>query len=171
MMAMKRMQKRKESSEKALREQLKKFVDWHEAHADWKSALKDFPPKERGVRPNGIPYSAWELLEHTRIALWDILEFSRNAKHDSPDWPAGYWPARAEPESEEAWNKSAQLLLKGMEEMRKLAEDPKTDLFGRIPHGSGQTILLEILLAADHNAYHLGQFVLVRRMLGVWGER
>jgi hypothetical protein len=165
-----RLKMQKKTNDKTLREQLRGFVDWHEAHADWKTALKDFPADKRGIKPSGAPYSAWELLEHARIAMWDILEFSRDAKHVSPEWPSGYWPASPEPPDDAAWEKSVKSFLKDMETMRKLAADPKADLFAKIPHGSGQTILREILLAQDHNAYHLGQFVLLRRMLGAWGQ-
>jgi DinB superfamily len=156
--------------EKALRDYLKRFLSWHEAHADWKAALKDFPEKLRGTRPPGAPYSAWQLLEHMRLATNDILEFSRDPKHVSPDWPAGYWPENPEPPSAAAWEKSAKSLEHDLEEMGKLVSDPKTDLFAKIPHGSGQTIFREALLIADHNAYHVGQLVLVRRLLGCWPE-
>jgi hypothetical protein len=156
--------------EKEVRNYLKRFLDWHEAHADWKSALKDFPENLRGTRPAGAPYSAWELLEHMRIATHDILEFSRDAKYQSPDWPSGYWPKKPEPPSAAAWDKSVKALYHDLEEMGKLVSNPKTDLYGKIPHGTGQTIFREALLIADHNAYHLGQFVLVRRLLGCWPE-
>jgi hypothetical protein len=156
--------------EKTLRNYLRRFLDWHEAHVDWKAALKDFPVNLRGTRPKGAPHSAWELLEHVRLATHDILEFSRDAKHVSPDWPSGYWPKKPEPPSAAAWDKSVRSLEHDLEEMGKLVADPKTDLLAKIPHGSGQTILREALLIADHNAYHVGQFVLVRRLLGCWPE-
>ncbi|HEX4001928.1 MAG TPA: DinB family protein [Candidatus Acidoferrales bacterium] len=156
--------------EKALRDQLRRFLDWHEAHADFQAAFKDFPEKERGKRPAGAAHSAWELLEHMRIATHDILEFSRDAQHKSPDWPSGYWPAKPAPPSADAWDKSVKALEKDLREMGKLVADPKTDLLARIGHGSGQTILREVLLIADHNAYHLGQFILVRQLLGCWPE-
>jgi uncharacterized damage-inducible protein DinB len=156
--------------EKALRDCLRRFLSWHEAHADWKAALKDFPAEHRGTRPPGAPYSAWELLEHMRIATHDILEFSRDAKHVSPDWPAGYWPKKPAPPNAAAWDKSVKSLQQDLEAMGKFVADPKTDLFEKIPHGSGQTVLREALLIADHNAYHLGQLVLVRRLLGCWPE-
>ena len=156
--------------EKVLRDYLRRFLDWHEAHADFKAAFKNFPTKDRGKRPPGLPYSAWELLEHMRIATRDILEFSRDAKHKSPDWPSGYWPKKPAPPSPAAWDKSVKALGKHLQEMGELVTDPKTDLLAPIPHGSGQTILREALLIADHNAYHLGQFILVRRLLGCWPE-
>jgi hypothetical protein len=115
-----------------------------------------------------MPYSAWELLEHMRLAQWDILEFSRDAKHVSPDWPAGYWPGTPNPPNANAWEKSLKSFERDLTAMKKLVANPKTDLFARIPHGTGQTILREALLVADHNAYHVGQIILVRRVLGVW---
>jgi hypothetical protein len=156
--------------EKALRDYLRRSLSWHEAHVDWKGALKDFPEKDRGTRPEGCPHSGWELLEHLRISTGDIFEFSRDAKHASPEWPSGYWPKSPAPPSTAAWDKSVKELEGSLEAMGKFVENPKTDLFAKIPHGSGQTVLREALLIVDHNAYHLGQLVLVRRMLGCWPE-
>jgi hypothetical protein len=154
--------------EKLLREHLANVLSGRGAHLDWKDAFAGISPKLRGVRPSGMPHSLWELLEHLRIAQWDILEFSRNAKHVSPDWPAGYWPEAPEPPSVKAWDKNLKLFARDLAQMKKLVANPKTDLFARIPHGTGQTILREALLVADHNAYHLGQVVYVRRLLGAW---
>ncbi len=156
--------------QKVLREYLAKLLSWAEAHADWKKALAGMDFAKAGIRAPGLPHSAWELLEHSRIAQWDILEFSRNAKHKSPDWPSGYWPASAAPASQKEWDDSVARFFKDMKTMARLVENPKTDLFKKIPHGSGQTILRQLLLLADHNAYHLGQFVLVRRAVGAWQE-
>jgi hypothetical protein len=153
-----------------LREHLQKLILGHEAHGNWKAALSGFPVKHRGVKPKGSPHTAWELLEHTRIAQWDILEFCRNPKHVSPDWPAGYWPKHAAPLNAAAWDKSAKSLLHDMKLIANLVANPKTDLTSPIPHGSGQTILREALLVADHNSYHVGQFILLRRLLGSWSE-
>jgi hypothetical protein len=155
-------------NEKLLREHVDNLLLGRSAHVDWKSAFSGIPPKLRGVRPDGMPYSAWELLEHMRIAQWDILEFSRDAKHVSPDWPAGCWPAAPGPPNAKAWEKSLKSFARDLAAMKKLVANPKTDLFARIPHGTGPTILREALLVADHNAYHLGQVVLVRRLLGAW---
>jgi DinB superfamily len=157
-------------NEKALREQLRKALGWGEAHIDWNSALAGVPAEDRGKKPAGAPHSLWELLEHARIAQRDILEFSRNPKHVSPDFPAGYWPKTAAPPNDAAWEKSVTDFFCDMNAMGKLIADPHTDLFAAIPHGSGQTILREAFLVADHNGYHLGQFVLVRRLLGNWKE-
>jgi len=155
-------------NDKALREHVLSLLVGGNAHLDWKAAFKGIPPKLRGVRPAGLPYSIWEQLEHMRIAQWDICEFSRNAKHVSPEWPAGYWPATQAPPSAKAWDKSMKAFSQDLAAMKKLVENPKTDLFARIPHGTGQTILREALLVADHNAYHLGQVLTVRRLLGNW---
>ena len=157
-------------NEKLLREHLTNLLSGGGAHLDWKASFAGIPPKLRGVRPSGLPHSLWEMLEHLRIAQWDILEFSRNPKHVSPDWPQGYWPGSPEPPNEEAWEKSLKLFGRDLAAMEKLVANPKTDLFARIPHGTGQTILREALLVADHNAYHLGQVVFIRRLLGAWKE-
>ncbi|MGH9669716.1 MAG: DinB family protein [Terriglobales bacterium] len=137
------------------------------AHAGFDSAIRDLPAKARGAKVKGVPYTAWEILEHMRIAQWDILEFSRDPKHVSPEFPAGYWPkTKAPPRG--AWEKSVRAFRSDLRAMQRLVADPATDLFARIPHGEGQTILREALLVADHNAYHLGQLVLLRRLLGIW---
>jgi DinB superfamily len=156
------------SHDKMLREQLAKVIDWNEAHADFHAAVEDFPAELRGRVPEGFPYSAWQLLEHIRLALWDILEFSRDARHKSPKWPEGYWPKTAEPPSHDAWDKSVKAVIEHLDNMRELITDPSRDLFAPLPHGTGQTLLREALLVGDHNAYHLGQLVLVRRALGAW---
>jgi len=154
--------------DEALRQQLAKVIEWGEAHADFHAAVKSFPVKLRGRVPAGFPYSAWQLLEHVRLALWDILEFTRDARHKSPKWPEGYWPKTAEPPSADAWDKSVAAIADHLKAMRELVTDSSRDLFAPLPHGTGQTLLREVLLVADHNAYHLGQLVLVRRALGVW---
>jgi DinB family protein len=153
-----------------VREQVIKLLRGGQAHLTLDAAIKDFPAKLRGVKPKGAPHSAWQLLEHLRIAQWDILEFSRNAKHMSPSWPDGYWPKTEKPPSEAAWNKSVTSIKKDMVAMEKLVEDPNTDLYAKIPHGKGQNILREALLVADHNAYHIGQILLLRRLLGAWTD-
>lgn len=151
-----------------LRKQLVEFLSGRGAHADWKASFRGVAPKLRGVRPKGLPHSLWELLEHIRIAQWDILEFSRDAKHVSPEWPTGYWPVAPAPPNAKAWDKSVKAFARDLESMRKLVANPKTDLFAKIPHGTGQSILREAFLVADHNAYHLGQVVAVRKLLGNW---
>ncbi len=141
------------------------------AHLGYDDVVADFPPRFRGQKAPGAPHTAWQLLEHLRIAQWDILEFSRNPEHVSPEFPAGYWPKNAAPPDEQAWEESLKAFRADLEALQHLVEDPKTDLLARIPHGEGQTILREALLAADHSAYHLGQLVLLRRLLGAWEEK
>lgn len=138
---------------------------------DLKAALANVPVKLRGKRPAGMEHSPWELLEHLRLATWDILEFSRDAKHVSPEWPSGYWPKHPNPPSATAWGKSVKALERDLRSMGKLIANPKTDLFARIPHGTGQTLFEEALVVADHNAYHVGQLILVRKALGCWPSR
>ncbi len=156
-------------NDKALRKHLLWLLRGGGAHLEFDQAVANLPAKLRGVRPAGLPYSPWMLLEHMRIAQWDILEFSYNPKHVSPKWPAGYWPkTEAPPPDGSAWNKSLDAFRKDGRAMQQLVADPSTDLYARIPHGEGQTILREALLVADHNAYHLGQLIVVRRLLGAW---
>jgi len=152
----------------SLREHLLGMLKSRNAHADFDAAVADFPPALRGVKPKGVPYSAWELLEHIRIAQSDILEFSRDPKHVSPKWPDGYWPKKAAPPSAAAWNKSIESVRSDLKAIEDLVAGKKSDLFVRIPHGTGQTLLREALLVADHNAYHVGQLVLLRKLLGAW---
>ncbi len=159
---------KKPLSEKAVREKLSELLSWGEAHADWKKALEGVDEAKRGIRPQGIPYSLWELLEHVRIAQWDIIAFTKDAKHKSPEWPSGYWPKSPAPPDAAAWEKTVKEFFKGIKELQKLTLDPKVRLDQKIAHGTGQTPLRQILLLADHNAYHLGQFVLVRRALDDW---
>ena len=153
-----------------VREQIINLLKGGQAHLTLDDALKGFPEKLRGVTPTGAPHSAWQLLEHLRIAQWDILEFSRDAKHVSPKWPEGYWPTNDKPPTDAQWKKCVSAIKKDLQAMQRLVEDPRTDLYSKIPHGTGQNILREALLIADHNAYHLGQLVLVRRLLGAWHE-
>jgi DinB superfamily len=160
----------KDPHSKQLREHVLYLLDGGGAHARFDDAVKDMPEKLRGVKPNGLPHSAWMLLEHLRLAQWDILEFSRNPKYESPKWPEGYWPKSEVPPDATAWNKSIQQFRRDLKSMEDLVANPKTDLYARIAWGEGQTILREALLLADHNAYHLGQFIDVRRLLGAWKE-
>jgi hypothetical protein len=158
-------------NEKSFREQVQKFLSWDSAHLDWKTALAGLPAKHRGVRPSGAPHSAWELLEHVRIAQWDLLEYSRNPKHVSPEFPTGYWPQKPAPPNAAAWDRSVKAFERDLADMGRLASDESIDLTAPIPGRSGETYLREILILADHNAYHLGQFVLLRRLLGAWHEK
>ena len=153
-----------------VREQIIKLLQGGQAHLTLDDVLKNFPQSLRGLRPAGAPHSAWQLLEHLRIAQWDILEFSRSAKHVSPKWPEGYWPSSDRPPTDAAWKKCISAIKRDCRAMQKLVENPRTDLYSKIPHGTGQNILREALLIADHNAYHIGQLLLVRRLLGAWKE-
>ncbi len=151
-----------------LRHELDRLLSGHGAHADFDAAVADFPVKLRGVIPEGAAHSAWQVLEHLRIAQRDMLEFSRDPKHDSPEWPEGYWPKKAAPDSADAWEKTVHAFHHDLAAMRKLVADPKSDLFTPFAHGEGQTLLRETLQMADHNAYHVGELILLRRMLGSW---
>jgi len=155
-------------NDKSLREHLAALLKGGHAHVTFETALKGLPAALRGKRPKGAEHSPWELLEHIRIAQSDILEFSRDAKHVSPAWPAGYWPKTQAPPNDKAWAKSVRSAGADLAAMCTLVADESTDLHARIPHGDGQTILREALLIADHTAYHLGELVLVRRLLGAW---
>lgn len=152
----------------SLREHLLELLSGGHAHAKFEDAIKGLPAKLRGAKPSNFPHSPWMLLEHLRLAQWDILEFGRNEKHKSPKWPEGYWPKAEAPASDQAWTKSVKQFGSDLNAMKELVKNPKTDLFAKIPWGDGQTILREALLVADHNAYHVAQLVDVRRLLGAW---
>ncbi len=154
--------------DQALREHLVYLLKGGGAHVHFTDAIEGFPEAKRGAFIEGLPHTGWQLLEHVRIAQWDILEFSRDPKHVSPGFPEGYWPKTPVPPDESAWEKSVQAFQHDLQEMIKLVKNPKTDLYAKIPHGDGQTILREALVLADHNAYHLGQLVDLRRVLGAW---
>jgi len=151
-----------------LRRQLADLLGSSDAHGDFDTTVAGLAPELRGRRPPGLPHSPWELLEHLRFTQHDILEFCRNAAYEEPTWPADYWPASAGPPRAEDWDASLAAFRRDREALRELATDPAVDPFATIPHGSGQTYLRELLLVADHNAYHLGQLVLTRRLLGAW---
>jgi hypothetical protein len=151
-----------------LREHLLELLKGGHAHLDFEAAIAALPAELRGARPPGLPHTPWRLLEHMRIAQWDILRFSIDPDHISPEFPAGYWPEGDAPPDPAAWDRSAQAFRDDLRAMMDLVTDPQTDLFKAIPGGQGQTVLREALLVADHNAYHLGQLVTVRRLLGAW---
>lgn len=153
-----------------LREQLTHLLKGGGAHVHFMDAIDGFPAGKRGTYVKGLPHTGWQLLEHARLAQWDILEFSRNAKHVSPEFPEGYWPKTPAPQDEKEWDKSVRAFQKDLKEMIRLIQDPRTDLCAKIPHGDGQTVLREALVLADHNSYHLGQLVDLRRALGSWPE-
>jgi hypothetical protein len=163
-----RTRKARPSTDAALRQHLVDLLRGGHAHVTFAKALAGLPPALRGTRHPSLPYSPWELLEHMRIAQWDILEFSRDAKHVSPKWPEGYWPSASAPASDNAWKASIKAFEHDRTQMERLVKNPATDLYARIPGGTGQTILREALLVADHNSYHLGQLVTLRRLLDAW---
>ena len=157
-----------QDQERSLRQHLVDLLAGGGAHAKFEDVIKGLPVKLRGAKPAKFPHSPWMLLEHLRLGQWDILEFSSSSKHVSPDWPSGYWPKTQAPPNAAAWNKSVRQFRRDLGTLQKLVRNPKTDLFAPIRWGDGQTILREALLVADHNAYHIAQFVDVRRILGAW---
>ena len=156
--------------DRGLRTHLVHLLKGGEAHIHFMDALEGFPPQKHGTYANGLPHTGWQLLEHARLAQWDILEFRRNPKHVSPEFPEGYWPKTPGPQSEEEWTDSLWAFRRDLREMVRLVENPRTDLYAKIPHAQGQTILREALVLADHNSYHLGQIVDLRRALGAWPD-
>jgi hypothetical protein len=153
-------------SEQVLREHVLFLLAGGGAHATFDQIVKDFPPDLRGKKPHSLPYSAWQLLEHIRLAQADILNFCVNSSYSEPSWPDQYWPKAAAPDSDSAWDKSIRDYRRDLAEIEKLVRT--RDLFEKIPWGSGQTYLREALLVADHTAYHLGEIVTIRRLLGAW---
>jgi hypothetical protein len=152
-----------------LQQHLLDLLSFKGAHAGFDEAVRGLAVPLRGKKIRGVPHTAWQLLEHMRIAQSDILEFSRDAKHVSPKWPEGYWPEAATPPSGGAWNKSILSFRRDLDELKKLvANADEEHLYARIPHGDGQTLLREALLVADHNSYHLGQLILIRKIMGAW---
>ena len=159
---------RRTDPHRALRDHVLELLRGGHAHVTLRDAVGDWPTALRGTRPAGQPFTPWRLLEHVRISQWDIVEFTKSAEHVSPEWPAGYWPEQDAPTDAAAWDASLAQVERDLRTMERLVADPKTDLFARIPHGTGQTVLREALVLADHNSYHLGQLVLLRRLLGAW---
>ena len=153
---------------KSLRQHLIKVLEGSEAHAEFEQAVKDMLFALQGKIPKGAEHSPWQELEHLRIAQWDIFEFAVDPRHKSPKFPEGYWPTNPAPPDEKSWDKSAKAFVSDRTRFAKVLADESTDLFAKIPHGDGQTILRQALVAVDHNAYHLGQLVLLRRLLSAW---
>jgi len=155
-------------SDDALRNYVRRLLDWEDAHIGFDAAIKNIPTDMRGKQAAGLPYSPWQLLEHMRITQHDILDFCRNPKYVEMKWPDDYWPKTPEPPSADAWENAVTAFRRDRDALEQFFADPDLDLFAKIPHGTGQTYLREALLVADHNAYHLGQLVAVRRLLGSW---
>ncbi|HEY2434636.1 MAG TPA: DinB family protein [Vicinamibacterales bacterium] len=151
-----------------MRQQLSDALAWGDAHARFEQAVRDFPPRLRGRRVRGLPYSGWEILEHMRRTQHDILDFSRNAKYKALTWPADYWPGSPEPPDAKAWDRSVAAFRRDRRALQRMASDATLNLARKIPHGDGQTYAREMLLVIDHNAYHLGELIMLRRLLGVW---
>jgi uncharacterized damage-inducible protein DinB len=151
-----------------LRQTLADALAWKDAHVDFDTAVEGIPPDKRGVRPAGLPHSAWQILEHLRIAQHDILDFCLNPHYQEMTWPDDYWPNSPEPSDGAAWDESVRAYKADRESVARLAADPELDLAAPIPHGTGQTYGREVLLVLDHTAYHLGELVLLRRSLGAW---
>lgn len=156
------------TNEKALRTVLSKLLDWEDAHVGFDTVVAGIPPRLRGKRPAGAPHSPWELLEHLRLAQLDILDFCVNPKYKEHRWPDDYWPSSRGPSSDAAWKRSVAQFKRDRRKLQRLAADERLDLTAAIPHGSGQTYLRELVLVADHTAYHVGQLLLVRQLLGIW---
>lgn len=157
-----------QTREDILREHVLELLDGGGAHLGFDAAVADLPAKLRGAKPPGEPHTPWRLVEHIRLAQWDILEFVRNPAHKSPAWPDGYWPKDDAPPDATAWSKSLAAFRADLADLKALVADPSADLLRPLPHGQGQTLAREAMLAADHTAYHLGQLVLLRRVLGAW---
>ena len=157
------------ADDKNLRDHLKKLLDSGDGHVGFDRAVKGIPPRLRGVVPDRLEHSAWQLVEHIRLAQADILEFCVNPKYKEQKWPDDYWPRDAQPKNAAAWTASIAAYHKDLGALQRLAANRAMDLFAAIPHGDGQTYLREVLLVADHTAYHVGQLILVRRALGIWG--
>ena len=138
------------------------------AHVTFEEAIKGVSYHDVGIRPEGLPHSIWELVEHIRLAQFDILDFSRNADYDPPEWPEDYWPEMAHPTDESQWKESLESIRKDRQAVVNLIQNPETDVLKPLAHGSGQTLFREAMLIVDHNAYHIGQIVQVRRLLGTW---
>ena len=154
--------------DRELRAQLQRLLDWEDAHAGFDAATASIPADKRGVVPEGLPHSPWQLLEHIRRTQWDILDFCRNPDYAEPRSMEEYWPDGPAPASAMAWEESVAAVKRDRLDLQAMAADPGVDLFAKVPQGNGQTFLREMVLVADHTAYHLGQLVLTRRLLGIW---
>lgn len=154
-----------EERDRSLREHLLRLLRGGAAHVEFDEVVNDFPAELINARAAGVPYTPWQLLEHMRIAQWDILEFSRSAAHVSPDFPDGYWPDKSKDAGEDDWRRSVESFRADLRRVEALVGDESLDLYAALPHGDGQTLLREALLVADHNAYHLGALVTLRRAL------
>jgi hypothetical protein len=156
------------SSDDVVRKQLLDLLRGGNAHMTYDEAVADFPAASSNTKPPNVPYTPWHLLEHLRITQWDILEFIRNPEHVSPPWPKGYWPPQDQVTDPAGWQRTIKAFQADHGELEKMVEDPATDLYSDLPHAKGYTILREILLVSDHNAYHIGEFGILRQVMGTW---
>ena len=154
--------------EKALRKLVARMLDWEDAHAGFDAAVAGLAANLRGTTPPGLPYSPWQLLEHIRRTQADILEFCQAPSYREKEWPKEYWPAGAAPPTGKAWDESVSEVQRDRKALADMMLDPKTDLMAPVPNGTGQTYLREVLVVADHTAYHVGELIVVRRLLGAW---
>jgi hypothetical protein len=151
-----------------LRQQLLQLLRGGNAHLTFEQAVADFPPEDINKKPPNVSYSAWQLLEHIRIAQSDILQFVLNPNHKSPKWPEGYWPEKGITADEDDWDKTIRNIHKDLDILQELVANPDTDLTAPIPHARDYTILREVLLVSDHNAYHIGEFAILREVMDNW---
>ena len=158
-------------SDKTVRSHLSSLLEGGNAHIKFEDVVKDFPISEINSNFPNVPYSPWGLVEHMRIAQWDILDFIRNPNYKEMEWPKDYWPAKGKKATKKDWETSIAIFKKDSKELQDMVNNSKTDLYSKIPHGTGQTLFREVLLVADHNAYHLGEFVLLKRAMGLWTEK
>jgi hypothetical protein len=155
-----------DNQHKTLINELTKLLLEGNAHASFHDSIKGLNPKLRGLKPKNMPYSIWQLVDHIRIAQWDMLQFSKDTEHKSPKWPDEYWPKESEPVDDDAWEGSIEQIDNDLDEFIELLEH--SDICQPLEHGKGQSILLEALQIADHNSYHIGEIIAIRRMLGDW---
>ncbi len=155
-------------NDEQLRKELLNYLEHPHTHATFVQIIKDFPVERINEKPVGLPYSFWQLLEHIRVSQWDMVDFLQNRDYKELEWPKDYWPGDSEKADGKMWNECVKKYEQDIETLKKIIEDPKTDLFAKIPHGTGQTIFKEVLQIIDHASYHLGQFIVLRRLAGEW---
>ena len=158
------------SSDQVAREQLLALLYGGNAHMTFEQAVADFPAEHFNTRPDNIAYTPWHILEHLRIAQWDILDFIRNAQYKPLDWPAGYWPDPAAEATAEEWQQSVESFRADRAQLVAMIDDPQVDLFAELAHAPGYTILREINVVSDHNAYHIGELAILRQVMDAWPE-
>jgi hypothetical protein len=156
------------SNDQVLRNQIVQLLTGRNAHLSFDDAVANFPPSAINTRPPNVPYTPWHLVEHLRIAQWDILEFMRDPDHVSPDWPVGYWPDQSATTDEAGWQGSLEEFRSDLQAIVDMVNDESLNITDEIPHAPGYTYLREFLLVADHNAYHVGEFAILRQVMGTW---